>query len=197
MGKVYGYCRVSTKGQAKDGNSLEVQEKLLKENGAVEIYSDSFTGTKLDRPSFDKLLNKLQKGDTLIVTKLDRIARSMTQGSELVTELINKGIRVHILNIGIMDNTPSSKLIRNIFFSFAEFERDMIVERTQEGKAIAKTKAGFKEGRPSKYTDTQINMALDLLDKYSYTEVERMTQISKATLVRAMRKRKSDLEDRK
>jgi len=92
-----------------------------------------------------------------------------------------------------MDNTSSSKLIRNIFFSFAEFERDMIVERTQEGKAIAKTKEGFKEGRPKKFTPTQINYALDLIEQgNSYTEVERMTRISKATLVRAMKKRKEE-----
>lgn len=192
MGKIYGYARVSTKGQLKDGNSLEFQEKELRKNGATEIYSDSFTGTKIDRPKFNVLLKELNEGDTLIVTKLDRIARSMTQGSKLVTELIEKGIRVNILSTGIMDNTPSSKLIRNVFFSFAEFERDMIVERTQEGKAIAKTKAGFKEGRPKKYTEEQINHSLDLIENgNSYTKVERMTQISKSTLTRAMRKRKA------
>lgn len=192
---IYGYARVSTKGQAKDGNSLENQEQQLREAGATEICSDSFTGTKMERPELDKLLEKLSEGDTLIVTKLDRIARSMTQGSELVTELIRKGIRVHILNVGVMDNTPASKLIRNIFFAFAEFERDMIVERTQEGKAIARTKNGFKEGRPRYYTDTQINMALELLCTYSYSEVERMTKISKSTLIRA--KRKCRIEEEK
>lgn len=195
---IYGYARVSTKGQAKDGNSLESQIELLKENGAEEIYSDSFTGTKTDRPQFNKLLEKLQKGDTLIVTKLDRFARSMTQGSELVTELINKGVKVNILNIGVMDNTPASKLIRNIFFSFAEFERDMIVERTQEGKAIAKTKEGFKEGRPKKYTKDQLNNALSMLTvnggNYSYKEVERLLGISKSTLIREVNKRKAEEE---
>lgn len=191
---IYGYARVSTKGQAKDGNSLESQEQQLREAGAMEICSDSFTGTKMDRPELDKLLEKLCEGDTLIVTKLDRIARSMTQGSELVTSLIKRGIRVHILNIGVMDNTPASKLIRNVFFAFAEFERDMIVERTQEGKAIARTKVGFKEGRPKSYTDTQINMALELLKEHSYKEVENMTKISKSTLIRAMRKRKQNDE---
>ena len=191
---IYGYARVSTKRQAKDGNSLESQIELLKSNGAVKIYSDSFTGTKTDRPEFNKLLDKLKAGDTLIVTKLDRFARSMTQGSELVNELIDRGIRVNILNIGIMDNTPSSKLIRNIFFSFAEFERDMIVERTQEGKAIAKTKEGFKEGRPKKYTDKQLDNALSMLtinggDK-SYNEVAELLGISKSTLIRENNKRK-------
>lgn len=194
---IYGYARVSTKGQAKDGNSLESQIELLKSNGAVKIYSDSFTGTKTDRPEFNKLLAKLKAGDTLIVTKLDRFARSMTQGSELVNELIDRGIRVNILNIGVMDNTPASKLIRNIFFSFAEFERDMIVERTQEGKAIAKTKEGFKEGRPKKYTDKQLKNALSMLtvnggDK-SYNEVAELLGISKSTLIRENNKRKINL----
>lgn len=191
---IYGYARVSTKGQAKEGNSLESQIEILKSNGAVKIYSDSFTGTKTDRPEFNRLLAELKAGDILIVTKLDRLARSITQGSELVNQLINKGIKVNILNIGIMDNTPASKLIRNIFLSFAEFERDMIVERTQEGKAIAKTKEWFKEGRPKKYTDKQLDNALSMLtvnggDK-SYTEVAELLGISKSTLIRENNKRK-------
>lgn len=191
---IYGYARVSSKGQAKDGNSLESQIKVLKENGAVEIYSDSFTGSKTNRPEFNKLLEVLKDGDTLIVTKLDRFARSMTQGSVLVNNLINKGIKINILNIGIMDNTPSSKLIRNIFFSFAEFERDMIIERTQEGKAIAKTKEGYKEGRPRKYTNKQLEHALSLLTinggNKSYNEVSNLLGISKSTLIRENNKRK-------
>lgn len=186
---IYGYARVSTKGQAKDGNSLEAQEKALRESGANEIYVDAFTGTKTDRPEFDKLMDKIQKGDTLIVTKLDRFARSMTQGSELVSDLVEKGIKVYILNIGVMDNTPSSKLIRNVFFAFAEFERDMIVERTMEGKAIAKQNPDFREGRPKKYSRKQIEHALELLDSNSYKQVEDMTGISKSTLIRAKKKR--------
>ena len=184
---IYGYARVSTKAQAKDGNSLEAQERALKDSGACEIYVDAFTGT--NRPEFDKLMDKIQKGDTLIVTKLDRFARSMTQGSELVSDLIEKGIRVYILNIGVMDNTPSSKLIRNIFFAFAEFERDMIIERTMEGKAIAKQNPDFREGRPKKYSRKQIEHALELLKSNSYKQVEDMTGISKSTLIRAKKRR--------
>ena len=172
---IYGYARVSTKGQAKDGNSLEAQEKALRESGANEIYVDAFTGTKTDRPEFDKLM--------------DKIARSMTQGSELVSDLVEKGIKVYILNIGVMDNTPSSKLIRNVFFAFAEFERDMIVERTMEGKAIAKQNPDFREGRPKKYSRKQIEHALELLESNSYKQVEDMTGISKSTLIRAKKKR--------
>lgn len=187
---IYGYARVSTKGQAKDGNSLEAQEKSLREAGAIEIFVDAFTGTKTDRPEFNKLMGILKEGDTLIVTKLDRFARSMTQGSELVSELIEMGVRVYILNIGIMDNTPASKLIRNIFFAFSEFERDMIVERTAEGKAIARQKEDFREGRPKKFSKKQIEHALSLLENNTYPEVEEMTGISKSTLIRAKRKEK-------
>lgn len=146
----YGYARVSTKGQARDGNSLESQIASLQEYGAEVIFKDAYTGTKANRPEFEKLMGELKSGDTLLVCKLDRFARSLTDGVNLVTELIEKGVKVHILNIGIMDNTPSSKLIRNIFFSFAEFERDMIMERTQAGKEIAKQSPDFREGRPSK-----------------------------------------------
>lgn len=197
MGKIYGYARVSSRGQL-DGNSLEQQENQLRENGAEEIYIEQYTGTKTNRPKFKELLDKLNPGDTLMVTKIDRFARSATQGSELVKDLISKGIKVWILNIGIMDNTPASKLVKNIFFAFAEFERDMIVERTQEGKSIARTKEGFKEGRPKKYSKKQLEHALSMLTVndgiYSYTEVEEITKISKSTLFRENKKRKFSLK---
>lgn len=182
---VYGYCRVSTQGQAKDGNSLEAQEKLLKENGAEEIYSDAFTGTKAHRPELDKLLDKFQPGDKLVITKLDRIARSAAQGTELIQTLLNNGITVHVLNMGLMDNTPTGRLIRNIMLAFAEFERDMIIERTQEGKAIAKKQPDFREGRPRLYSKKQIQHALGLLQDHSYKQVTELTGISKSTLIRA------------
>ena len=189
--KKYGYIRVSTRGQAKDGNSLESQESALNLHNVDMVYTDVFTGSKTQRPEFQKLLRELKSGDTLVVTKLDRFARSLMEGSKIVNELIERGVIIHILNIGIMDNTPSSKLIRNIFFSFAEFERDMIMERTREGKEIARKRPDFKEGRPKKYTNKQIKLALSLLENNSYKEVELMTGISKSTLIRA--KRKDDL----
>lgn len=185
---VYGYCRVSTQMQARDGNSLEAQERLLRENGAEEIYSDAFTGTKAHRPELDRLLDKLQTGDKLVITKLDRIARSASQGIELVQSLLDKGITVHVLNMGLLDNTPTGKLIRNIMLAFAEFERDMIIERTQEGKAIAKRQPDFKEGRPRLYGRKQIQHALALLQDHSYRQVTELTGISKSTLIRAKNK---------
>lgn len=101
---VYGYARVSTRGQAKDGNSLEAQENALRSAGATKIYADAFTGTRTKRPELDKLMSVLQSGDTLIVTKLDRIARSATQGIELIelfgilTAYIIR-FQIHVLNV--------------------------------------------------------------------------------------------------
>lgn len=184
---IYGYARVSTKGQAKDGNSLEAQEKALSVAGAEKIYLDAFTGTKSHRPELDKLLLELLPGDTLMVTKLDRIARSATQGTELIQQLLDKGVKVHILNMGILDDTPTGKLIRTILFAFAEFERDMIVERTQEGKAIAKMKPDFKEGRP-KTDESKLADAVEMLKTHTYAEVVEATGISKSTLIRAKKK---------
>lgn len=189
---VYGYCRVSTQMQARDGNSLEAQKKLLIENGAEKIYSDAFTGTKAHRPELDKLLAVLQAGDKLVITKLDRIARSASQGIELVQTLLDKGITVHVLNMGLLDNTPTGKLIRNIMLAFAEFERDMIIERTQEGKAIARRQPDFREGRPRLYSRKQIQHALELLQDHSYRQVMELTGISKSTLIRAKNKATAD-----
>lgn len=189
----YGYARVSSKGQAKDGNSIEAQTDALKGAGAVEVYTDVYTGTTTDRPELDRLLQELRPGDTLVVTKLDRIARSVQQGISLIDELAEKGVRIHVLNMGVMDNSPTGKLIRNVMLSFAEFERDMIMQRTREGKEVARTKAGYKEGRPKKYSQAQMDHAMSLLDEgNSYTQVERMTGISKPTLTRERRRRRTD-----
>lgn len=182
---IYGYARVSTTAQAKDGNSLEAQQEALKNAGAVEVWSDAYTGTKTDRPELTRLLEVMQDGDTLTVTKLDRIARNLRQGLDLIDGLNDRGIRVHVLNMGIIDDTPTGRLIRNIMLSMAEWERDMIMERTREGKRVAREKEGYKEGRPKKYSKEQMKHALALLKDHSYNQVKEMTGISRATLVRA------------
>ena len=96
------------------------------------------------------MLSVVEAGDTVVVTKLDRIARSTSHGCELIKSLLEKGVAVNVLNLGMMDNSPNGKLIRTIFFAFAEWERDMIVERTSEGKEIARERDDFQEGRPAK-----------------------------------------------
>lgn len=187
---IYGYIRVSAKCQI-DGNSFEQQEQeILTRYTTADIVREQFTGTTITRPIFDKVIAKLNKDDVLVVTKLDRFCRNTKEGIGLIELLQKRGVRIHILNMGLIENTPMGKLIITNLLAFAEFERSMIIERTQTGKAIAKTKAGFTEGRPKSFTQKQIEMALDLLKDNSYTQVERMTKISKSTLTRAMRKRK-------
>ena len=92
--------------------------------------------------------------------------------------------------MGCIDNTPTGKLILTVMLAFAEFERDMIVERTQEGRAIARLNPDYKEGRKKKFTSQQINHALELLETHSYKQVEALTGISKSTLIRAKGERK-------
>ncbi len=84
----------------------------------------------MDRPQFVELRKALEAGDTLMVTKLDRLAKSATKGIELIDYLLSHGIKVHVLNMGLMDNTPTGKLIRTILLTFAVFERDMINKKT-------------------------------------------------------------------
>lgn len=148
---VYGYARVSTKGQDRYGNSLEAQEKLLREAGAEVILCESFTGTKKNRPELDKLMKSVSVGDMVVMTKLDRMARSTRDGLDIIDEFLSKGVEINILNMGKFDNSPSGKLMRTIFLAFAEFERDMIVARTTEGKAICREhNPDWKEGRKTK-----------------------------------------------
>ena len=147
--RVAGYARVSTKGQQRDGNSLDEQWEKLKNYGCDEIIQEAYTGTKMDRPKMLELLNRLQPGDELVVCKLDRFARTAAEGSTIIKDLVDRGIVVNVLNMGKADNTPMGKLMVTIMLAFAEYERDMIVERTQSGKEIARQKEGFKEGRPA------------------------------------------------
>lgn len=184
---IYGYMRVSTIGQVK-GNSLEEQERILRLNGAAVLYQDAFTGTKTTRPNFSKLVDILKEGDTLIITKLDRFARNTVEGINVVQHLLERGVRVNILNMGTVDNTPTGKLILTVMLGFAEFERDMILQRTSEGKSIAKTKVGYWEGRPPKYDEDTLMEAALMLENYTYRQVSEMTGISKSTLQRIKKK---------
>lgn len=187
---IYGYARVSTMKQMKNGSSLSDQRQKLMQAGVPEqnIYSDSYTGTKMDRPNFNKLLAVLKQGDTLIVTKLDRFARTAVEGGQIVQQLHSMGITINILNMGVADNTPMGKLMVTMLLAFAEFERDMIVERTQTGRAVT----GNVGGRPKKHTPKQLDLAMKLLQDHSYTQVEDMTGISKSTLIREHNKRKAN-----
>ena len=183
---IYGYARISSKTQLR-GNSLEEQYNLLSANGCSKIISEQYTGKTTDRPKLASLINTLQSGDTFMVTKLDRFARNVPEGIILVKQFFSQDVKVHILNIGLLENTYMGNFFLAVLLAVAELERNMIIERTQAGKEIARTKAGFREGRPP-ISPTKIKYALDLLKEHSYKEVTEITGISKATLTRAKRK---------
>lgn len=145
---VYGYARVSSDGQDRYGNSKQGQTEALKAAGCEKVYYDHFTGTKMDRPEFTKLMGELKAGDTLTVTKLDRFARTAADGANKIRELMDRGVKVHVLNMGMVENTITGRLMMHILLAFAEFEHDNIMERLNEGKAIVKAKnPEWREGR--------------------------------------------------
>ena len=182
---IIGYCRVSTRGQL-EGNGLEAQEKeILDKYSNAEIVKEAFTGTKTDRPMFNKLIEELQEGDTLVVTKLDRLARNTVEGIQIIEKLFAKGVSVHVLNVGLLENTTMGKFFLTTLLAVAEMERNIIIERTQAGKEIAKQDPNFKEGRPKVHKDSQKAHALELLySGKTYKQVEALTGISKSTLIR-------------
>lgn len=187
---IYGYARVSTSSQSRDGNSLEDQQKQLYDYGCQTIVSEASSGKDLNRPKLQNLLAELEPGDTLVVCKLDRFARTVIEGVQTVQSLLDRGVIVHILNMGRLDNTVTGRLVLTIMLAFAEFERGQIRERTQAGKAIAMQDPSYREGRPPKYKQAQICHALELLDAgKTYSQVEALTGISKSTLIRARRRR--------
>ena len=194
---IYGYARVSTSGQARKGTSLEEQTKELTSAGAEKIVCDAYTGKTMNRPELTKLLDMMNNGDTLIVTKLDRFCRTMVEGVDMICKLMEKGVTVNILNMGIVQNTPTGKLTLSMLAAIAEFERNMIIERTQSGREARRREAEekgevFKDFRPRKYDDAKTNLAMRLLDEgQSYTQVSEATGISKSTLIRRRREQKA------
>ena len=187
---VYGYARVSTKQQIK-GNSLVEQTESLKKAGCSEVVEESYSGKTTERPALQKLLDKLNANDTLIVTKLDRLARSAVEGGQLIKTLTDKGVKIIVLNMGTFDNTPINKAMVTMLLAFAEFERDMIIERTQTGKDIAKLNPNFREGRPLKLSKQQEEHCLELLKSHTYKETAELMNISESTLYRVARRFKA------
>ena len=190
----YAYARVSTRKQFRDGNGLDEQIAKLQAVGFDELVVEEFSGATTKRPCLDDLIARLKAGDSIIVTKLDRFARSTAEGISLINSLLARGVHVLILNIGLIDNSPIGKLITTILLAIAEFERDMIIERTQAGKEIARSKHGFRDGRPpidQKKKDFAVELIL--YQHKTYREVAELTGLSKSTLIRAVNAHKANL----
>ena len=143
---IYGYARVSTQGQV-DGNSFDEQTNSIKSRYSdAQMFYEAESGAEL-RPVFLEILEKIKKGDVLVVTKLDRFCRATKEGLEYIDQLRQKGVILHILNMGIVEDTPMGRMIITNLLAFAEFERAMIRERTNSGKAIARQNPNWKDGR--------------------------------------------------
>lgn len=147
--RVYGYVRVSTKGQAP-GTSLDEQTAEILEKYPTAVIVREVASGASERPEFAKICEQLETGDTLVVCKLDRFCRTAKEGLGYVDYLRGKGAAVHILNMGVIDNSPMGRLMVTMLLAFAEFERSLIIERTQTGKTAARSRTGFRDGRPPK-----------------------------------------------
>ncbi|MGG0236897.1 recombinase family protein [Bacillus rhizoplanae] len=187
----YGYARVSTIAQ-----DLESQLQTLNAEGCDVIYSEKFTGTTTDRPELSKVLAVLSEGDTLTVTKLDRLARNTKEGIEIIEALFKRGIRVHVLNVGLLEDTTMGRFFLQTLLAVAEMERNLILERTQEGKAVARQNPNYKEGRPKSHSDKKLIEAMRMKEKmgYSFRQLSDATDISMSTLQRFARKQRDQQE---
>lgn len=188
MGKQIGYCRVSSIGQRDNTSLPEQTELILQKYPLAEIKSEVYSGAA-ERYIFNQVVEDMEEGDILVCTKLDRFCRTTKEGLEYIDILLEKGCSIHILNMGLIENSPIGRLIVTQLLAFAEFERAMILERTKSGRARARLDPEYKDGRKPKFTKAQIAHALQLLDSNSYKKVENMTGISVSTLVRAKRKK--------
>jgi DNA invertase Pin-like site-specific DNA recombinase len=178
-----GYARVSTIEQ-----TLDLQRDALQQVGCEQIFTDTISGAKSDRPGLSQALAFIRPGDTLAVWKLDRLGRSLKQLIETVTQLQQRGISFRSLTENIDTTSSGGKLIFHIFGSLAEFERDLIRERTQAGLAAARAR-GRKGGRPRAMGlngDRKVAMAVTLYNNHrnSIQDICRTLQVSRATLYR-------------
>lgn len=161
-----GYARVSTADQ-----HLRMQEDALKSAGCEEIFTDVASGAKSQRPGLDKALEYVREGDTLVVWKLDRLGRSIQHLIQLMSSLNDRKIGFKCLQESIDTSTSGGKLIFHMFSALAEFERDLIQERTQAGLKAARAR-GKMGGRPALLDNRQINRMVELYDEGKSTVAE-------------------------
>src|ERR687885_1552449 len=180
-----GYARVSTHDQ-----TLNLQLDRLKEAGCIRIFEDHISGTKAERPGLHDALSHLRSGDTLVVWRLDRLGRSLRHLIDTITGLEAQGIGFRSLQENIDTTTSSGKLIFHIFGSLAEFERDLIRERTQAGLQAAR-KRGKHGGRPKALSQKKLAMlhALSADKSNSVVEICRTLNISRPTFYRYIKER--------
>jgi DNA invertase Pin-like site-specific DNA recombinase len=178
-----GYARVSTHEQ-----TLHLQQDALTKAGCTKIFTDTASGVKAVRKGLEEALNYVRKGDTLVVWRLDRLGRSLPHLITTMTDLLERGSGFKSLTENIDTTTSGGKLIFHIFGALAEFERNLIRERTQAGLVAARAR-GNKGGRPNSLTPRQRSIAQALYTgkQHSISEICRTLKISRATLYRALK----------
>ena len=186
MTRVFAYCRVSTSGQTTDNQIQEIAAagfNVLQTRAIAETISGSIAAC--ERPGFKKLMEKLEAGDVLVVTKLDRLGRNAMVVRQTVEALADLGVKVHCMALGGVDLTsPAGKMTMAVISAVAEFERDLLIERTQAGLARAKSE-GKVLGRPRALSDAQEAEALQRLDDgEAVAAVARALKTSRATVMR-------------
>lgn len=181
----YGYSRVSTSNQ-----DYKTQIQKLENAGAEKIFSEKYTGTKKEgRKELEELLFTVKSGDKVLVTKIDRLARSIVDLNSIISSLNDSGVTITFLDNSLTfepnKNDSMQTLMMNMLGSFAQFERDLIVTRTQEGKRWHKANnKNYREGRPRRVLTDRYKHALELMETHSMREVEKKTDISLSTLKR-------------
>ena len=183
-----GYARVST-----DDQNLDLQRDALEKAGCERIFTDRVTGTKAERKGLTEALSHLRSGDTLIVWRLDRLGRSLRHLIDTVTDLQERGIGFKSLQESIDTTTSGGKLVFHIFGALAEFEREIIRERTKAGLTAARSR-GRRGGRPKVLSDKKAEMARQLYaDRtHSINEICQTLGISRTTFYRYVKPDSSD-----
>lgn len=195
---VYGYARI-----AKSENNLGWQTQTLRQHGVKpkNLYAERFTGTTFDRPSFKDLLSRVKSGDTIMMTSLDRLSRSLQQMLIMVGKLHKAGITIDVLDMGKIDFTSHGKAMAEAFAAIRKYEHNIIISRVSCGKKRARNSSKpFKEGRPQKYSKEQILEAYRLRQEegWSYKRLSSELHISESTLYTEFRKiRHGEQLDRK
>ncbi|AIY72937.1 TPA: recombinase family protein [Bacillus tropicus] len=187
---IYGYARVS----AQDQN-LDTQIEQLLKYGVDKIVKEKISGVSQGKIELDDLLSRLIKGDTLVVTRMDRLGRNTIQLLQFVEHLREKGVHFAVLNLGIDTRTPTGKFFLTVMSAFSELDREMIKEKQIAGIKLAKQK-GVYRGRIKKYTEQHagMNHAIELRQQTKKTikEICAITGVSQAALYRKLRELKKD-----
>jgi DNA invertase Pin-like site-specific DNA recombinase len=177
-----GYGRISTTDQ-----NASSQEDALKAAGVERLFIDTFTGTKASRPELNKLKEVIREGDTLVITRLDRLGRSAKDLLELASELEDKGVQLEVIEQNIDTSTAEGKLFFTLIAAFAEFEREMIRSRTMDGLAAARAR-GRLGGRKPKLTKSQIRHAQEQYQQGKTVEdIASLLGVSRPTIYRVLR----------